>query len=199
MRLAHGWRLVAPPEVSREVVRDFVRPAVRAVPGSLAARVGPCEIALWPGLGAASSRWERTAAKVRIEVATSDTSAHDVATEVLFCVGQELWEHLADEECEEYLRLLQAEVEAGVAGEIDEVAFDEKRRLLAVPRSRQRLMRYAGASFASTAAEYVHCLWHDVTVREGPEHLPARQLRKRLELMAAWFPPNRGYSLFPED
>jgi hypothetical protein len=54
-----------------------------------------------------------------------------------------------------------------VTGEIDEQALEEKRWLLSsavLARSRNRLLRYAGASFASTAAEYVHCLWHDVTV-----------------------------------
>jgi hypothetical protein len=34
------------------------------------------------------------------------------------------------------------------------------------------------------AAEYVHCLWHDVTIRTGEEYLPAPQLRRRLELLA---------------
>jgi hypothetical protein len=46
-------------------------------------------------------------------------------------------------------------------------------------------------------AEYVRRLWHEVTVRTGPDYLPAAPLRRRLELMARWFPPNRGYRLFP--
>jgi hypothetical protein len=51
----------------------------------------------------------------------------------------------------------------------------------------RRLQRYAGVSFASTAAEYIHCMWHDVTVRTGLEHLPAEWLRDRLEFMARFF------------
>jgi hypothetical protein len=95
---------------------------------------------------------------------------------------------------------LSAEIEAGVSGEIDEEALAEKRALLGSrvsARSRRRLERYARASFAGTAAEYIHCLWHDVTVRSGPEHLPAPWLRRRLQMLAGWFPPNRGYRLFP--
>jgi hypothetical protein len=59
-----------------------------------------------------------------------------------------------------------------VTGEIDELALDEKRALLA--GRRKRLDRYGGASFAGTAAEYVHSLWHDVTIRTGRDYLPAR-------------------------
>jgi hypothetical protein len=48
-----------------------------------------------------------------------------------------------------------------------------------------------------TAAEHVHCLWHEVTIRIGPDYLPAERLRQRLKLMARWFPPDRGHRLFP--
>lgn len=111
--------------------------------------------------------------------------------EVLLCVGQALWETTTPAEREAWLRVIGAEIEAGVEGEIDEDALREKQALLGgleSARSRRRLLRYAGASFASTAAEYVHTRWHDVTVREGPEHLPARWLKVRLELMQRWFP-----------
>ncbi len=86
-----------------------------------------------------------------------------------------------------------------MSGEIDEQALEEKRSLLASrvhARSRRQLARYGRAAFAGTTAEYVHCLWHDVTVRTGPDHLPAPQLRRRLELLAGWFAPDRGYRLF---
>jgi len=35
-----------------------------------------------------------------------------------------------------------------------------------------------------------------VEVRSGPDYLPAPQLRRRLELLSLWFPPDRGYRLF---
>ena|SRR2546430_12785496 len=91
-------------------------------------------------------------------------------------------------------------VRLGVSGEIDEEALKEKRALFsrrACARSRTHLERYACASFAGTVAEYVHCLWHDVTVRTGREHLPSVWLRRRLQLLARWFPPDRGHRLFP--
>jgi hypothetical protein len=96
--------------------------------------------------------------------------------------------------------LLCDEISMGFEGEIDEQALEEKRSLFesrSHANNVKRLTGYARASFAGTVAEYVHCLWHEVTIRTGPDHLPAEPLRRRLELMARWFPPNRGYRLFP--
>ncbi len=124
---------------------------------------------------------------------------HDVAMEMLLCVGQILWEETAPAEQQQWLEQLRREIDAGVTGEIDDQALECKQRLLATAasaRSRRRLTAYARASFAGTAAEYVHCFWHDVTIRTGPEHLPAEWLRARLQLLARWFPPSPGRRLF---
>jgi len=66
----------------------------------------------------------------------------------------------------------------------------------AASRSMRHLEAYARASFAGTAAEYVHALWHDVTARSGPDYLDAGRLRIRLKLLASIFPPDAGYRLF---
>ncbi len=203
-RLAHGWQLVVAPDLAPEIVREFVRPAVRAAPGAMAQRVGDCRIVLTARLegptgGELSSRWSALGGSLEIVVATAGVSAHDVAIELLVCLGQALWEKTTRAEREAWWMLLGAEIEAGVEGEIDEAALREKRALLASrvsARSLRRFQKYAGASFAGSAAEYVHCLWHDVTIRTGPEHLPAPWLRRRLEMLARWFPANRGYRLF---
>ena len=63
--------------------------------------------------------------------------------------------------------------------------------------SPKRLENNGRASFAGTAAEYIHCLWHDVSIRSGANYLPAGPLRRRLELVSRWFPPDRGHRLFP--
>jgi len=200
-RLAHGWRLEAAPGLPVELADGFVRPAVRAVPRALAARLKPCRIRLLERLEGPeqASQWTEGEAGLEIAVACDGVELHDAAMELLVCLGQALWGQLAPAESSTYLILLCDEVFACVAGEIDEEALAAKRRLLSgrlAARSRRRLQDYARASFAATAAEYVHCLWHDVTVRIGPEHLPAPQLRRRLELLARWFPPDRGYRLF---
>ena len=96
--------------------------------------------------------------------------------------------------------LLCDEISMGIEGEIDEQALEEKRTLFksrSHANSGRRLTRYGRSSFAGTAAEYVHSLWHEVTIRTGPDYLPALPLRRRLELMARWFPPDRGHRLFP--
>lgn len=186
--------------VPAELIRDYLRPAVRAVPAAMAARTKIRLIRVSPSLDEpeAGSRWRRSLEAAEIWLA-ADADPHDVAMELLICVGQILWEELTGDERSQWLERLQREIEAGVTGEIDELALEAKDRLLATAaaaRSMRRLEAYARASFASTAAEYVHCLWHDVTLRTGPEHLPASWLRARLELLERWFPPNPGYRLF---
>ena len=201
LRLSHGWRLSRSSGMSQSLVREFIRPAVRAVPSSLAGRLGSCRVSLPAEVAAnVASRWTITEGGLEVLVTTKDFEEHDVAMELLLCLGQALWERLSDAELRAYWMLLCDEISAGIEGEIDEQALEEKRSLFErrshAGRAAQ-LTRYGCASFAGTAAEYVHCLWHEVTVRTGPDYLPAQPLRRRLELMARWFPPDRGHRLFP--
>ncbi|MGP8247566.1 MAG: hypothetical protein ACLQVN_24025 [Bryobacteraceae bacterium] len=164
-------------------------------------RLGACHIAI-PGETdpEEASRWTLTRNALEVSVAMAGMEDHDVAMELLLCLGQALWEKLSDMELRVYWELLHQEVSAGVEGEIDERALEEKRALYAersYGRCVRQLTRYGRASFAGTAAEYVHCLWHQVTVRAGPDYLPAPALRRRLKLLARWFPPDRGQLLFP--
>ena len=197
----HGWRLDLAPEAPADLASDLLLPALRAVPAAMAARLGPCRIRVVSSLERPeiSSRWRRRQAETEITIAFGELDPHDIAMELLVCLGQLLWEVTRQEERAAWLEQLSREIEAGVEGEIDEQALEAKQRLLAgaaSARSRKRLQQYACTGFAATAAEYLHCLWHDVTIRTGPEHLPAECLRARLELLARWFPPNRGYRLF---
>ncbi len=175
--------------------------ALRAVPRAMTARLGRPRVSLAPRLdGDAASQWTRSPGLLDIRVATAEVDEHDVALEALLCLGQALWESTSPAEREAWWKLLDAEITAGVVGEIDEDALREKRALLAgrhSARSRRRLERYGRASFAATAAEYVHCMWHDVEIRSGSDYLPAACLRRRLELFLRWFPPNPGQRLWP--
>ncbi len=199
LRLAHGWKLMRSPGLPDALVREFIRPAVHAVPASMARRLGHCRISVEIADATVASQWTETEAGLEVSVMTVGSEDHDIAMELLLCLGQALWERLSDGELREYWLVLDQEIRAGISGEIDEQALEEKRSLLASrvhARSRQQLARYGRAAFAGTAAEYVHCLWHEVTARTGPDYLPAPQLRRRLELLAGWFPPDRGYRLF---
>jgi hypothetical protein len=201
LRLAHGWTLTYGLGISPALLSDFIRPAVRAAPSSLGRRLGFTRIAI-PGETEAheASRWKWTKAGLDASIAAEGVDGHDVALELLECLGQALWEKLWEAERRAYWKLLDDEIRAGVQGEIDEPALAAKRALFesrAQASDAAALLRYGRASFAGTAAEYVHCLWHEVTVRTGPDYLPAPALRRRLELMARWFPPDRGYRLFP--
>jgi len=67
-----------------------------------------------------------------------------------------LWEKLSDREIREYWLVLDQEIRAGISGEIDEQALEEKRSLLASrvhARSQKQQARYGQVAFAGTAAE----------------------------------------------
>lgn len=201
MALAHGWSLVSA-GAYKPLATEWLEPAVAAIPETIATRIGPCQVALVEKLPepTATSRWTRTEHGITIELAAAGLEPHDVGMELLLCAGQILWELARQGEREGFLKLLAAETEAGVEGEVDEEPLRQKRRLMlsaASARNIHRLERYIRASFAYTVAEYIHCLWHDVTVRSGPEHLPPQWLRRRLEAVERWYPPNPGYSLYP--
>ena len=201
LRLAHKWILSSDSGISESLVREFIRPAVRAVPSSLARRLGPCQITLLAQAEAdVTSRWTTTDRTLEVSVTTGEFEEHDIAMELLVCLGQALWERLSVAELSAYWTILQDEINSGIEGEIDEQALNEKQSLLdsrSRANSARHLERYGCASFAGTAAEYVHCLWHDVSIRSGANYLPAEPFRRRLELMARWFPPDRGHRLFP--
>jgi hypothetical protein len=168
----------------------------------MAQRLGHCRIRFVPQFDdpISTSQWSETDNGVDVAVATFDADEHDVVVELLVCLGQVLWERLFAVERDAYWKLIDTEIREGVEGEIDEEALSAKRELIANSAhagSAQYLEQYGQASFAATAAEYVHCMWHDVTIRTGPDYLPAIHLRRRLRLLARWFRPNPGYRLFP--
>jgi hypothetical protein len=168
----------------------------------MARQIGFARISCVVDLGSpnVASKWTASGRELRISISIGGRDGHDVAMELLLCLGQALWQKLSPGQLKAYWLLLDSEFLAGIGGEIDEDVLREKRALLGgriSAASDRRLGRYGCASFAGTAAEYVHSLWHAVEVVSGPEHLPAKQLRRRLELLQAWFPPDRGHRLFP--
>src|ERR1035437_3139415 len=111
LRLAHGWTLVRGPSLSAALVREFIRPAVRAVPSSLARRLGSCRISLPAEVATGvASRWTTANGGLEVAVTAAGIEGHDVAMELLLCLGQGLWERLADGELRAYWMLLCASI-----------------------------------------------------------------------------------------
>ncbi len=193
-RAAHGWTIEDHAGLPPDRIREFFFEPIEEVPASIAGRIGPCRISISERLEPdAASRWRTgEGSETLIELACAGVEPHDLALELLVCLGQLVWESASAEEQTGYLRLLEAELAEGVTGEIDEDVLPLKASLLRNPSSRGHLKRYTAASFASTLAEYIHCLWHDVTVRAGPEHLDSEVLRERLEFFERRFPPDPG-------
>ena len=101
---------------------------MRAVPSSMADRLGPCRISLLPlGIPAITSQWDESDSGLEVRVTISGLEEHDVAMELLLCLGQALWGRLSAHELRGYWTLLEREICEGVTGEIDEQALEAKR------------------------------------------------------------------------
>jgi len=66
--------------LSEALVREFIRPAVRAVPSSLVRRLGSCRISLPAEVAAGvASRWTITNGGLEVSLMTAGIEEHDVA------------------------------------------------------------------------------------------------------------------------
>ena len=196
----------------------MVREPVQAVPVAMAQRLGKVRVLAVayiacldsgdvvsrqkPKGEAHTAAWVETAERINLLLACRELDAHDTGFELLGSVAELLRPRLTHSELTAYSHTLEEEIRQGVRGEIDEDSLSAKQAYLA-SRSRRRFRaqfeRYRDISFVSTAAEYVHGLWHDVQIRIGPDHLPVAHLRRRMDLMAELFPPNPGYHVFDEN
>lgn len=198
--LSHGWTLhsLGP----RDAV-DVLREPAASVPAALAELLGQLCLYAVPYIGCEGSRffmaseqpagedhssvWLELTDGIHLFLAFEGSTAHDTGFELLAAVGELAVPRLDDARFSAYAQLLSRELAEGAQGEIDEDAFAAKQATV---------IDYTAVSLASTIAEYVHALWHDVELRQGPEHLGPEWIRRRFELLAEWFPPNTGQQLF---
>lgn len=216
--LPHNWEMHSAAALTPAEERTIIREPAEAVPASIAARLGRLRVLVVPWVACFetgdqvsltkpkgethSAVWLETSERIHLVLPCRELDPHDTGLEFLASIAELLRPRLADHELERFNRLLQAELRAGIAGEVDDDARAAKQPLTGSRPRRRRspelFEHYRDISFVSTTAEYMHGLWHDVQVRLGPEHLPVRELRRRLMLLAEMFPPNPGYSLFAE-
>jgi len=215
--LTHDWEFHSALTLSPAEERTMVREPVQAVPAPIAQRLGKVRLLAVayiacletgdvvcrqkPKGEAHTAAWIEAPERINLLLACRELDAHDTGFELLGSVAELLRPRLTHSEIVAYSQILEEEVRHGVRGEIDEEALAAKQAYLASKngrRFRAQFERYRDTSFVSTAAEYMHGLWHDVQIRVGPDHLPVAQLRRRMDLMAELFPPNPGYRVFDE-
>jgi len=215
--LAHDWEFHSALTLSPSEERTMVREPAEAVPAVIAERLGKVRVLAVPYIAcletgdvitrlkpkgeAHTAAWVEAPERINLLLACRELDAHDTGFEFLGSVAELLRARLKGVELTAYTELLEEEIREGVAGEIDEEARNAKSAYLASLKGRRQhahFERYRDISFAGTAAEYIHGLWHDVQIRIGPDHLPVPQLRRRMDLMAKLFPPNPGYRVFDE-
>jgi len=216
--LAHGWELHSSAPLTPAEERTMAREPAQAVPATIAQRIGKLRVLIVPYVACLesgdavcsskpsgethSSAWVESPERISLVLPCRELDAHDTGFEFLASIAELLRPRLTAAELERFTTLLEDEIRAGVSGEIDEEAQRAKQALLGSRtsrRSRAQLERYRDTSLVSTLAEYMHGLWHDVQIRVGPEHLPVEQLRRRMSLLAEFFPPNEGYRVFAEE
>ena len=217
-RLTHDWEFHSDVTLSPAEERTIVREPVQAIPAAMAQRLGKVRILAVayiacldsgdmvtrqkPSSEAHTAAWVETPERINLLLACRELDAHDTGFELLGSTAELLRPRLTPSELAAYNQLLEEEIRHGARGEIDEDALTAKQIYMPARggrRSRAQFERYRDVSFVSTAAEYIHGLWHDVQIRIGPEHLPVAQLRRRMNLMAELFPPNEGYRVFDEN
>jgi hypothetical protein len=215
--LAHNWEFHSELTLSPAEERTMVREPAQAVPATIAQRLGKVRVLGVPYLACRetgdviswvkpqdethTAAWVEAGDRINLLLACRELDAHDTGFELLGSVAELLCPRLTDAEATQFNQLLEDEIHHGVRGEIDEDALSAKGAYLAARASRRfraQFEQYCNASFVSTAAEYMHGLWHDVQILIGPDHLPVKQLRRRMELMTKLFPPNPGYLVFDE-
>lgn len=215
--LSHDWELHTAVPLTPAEERTMVREPAQAVPAAIAERLGKVRVLLVPFVACSPSgdlvnftkpkgethtaTWVETSERINLVLACRELNAHDTGFEFLASIAALLRPKLSREELERYTQLLEQELARGVRGEIDEEATTAKQSVLgrrSWRRNRAHFEHYRDVSLASTVAEYMHGLWHDVQIRVGPEHLPVAQLRCRMNLLAEMFPPNLGYRVFAE-
>lgn len=214
--LAHGWELHSAVPLTPAEERTMVREPALAAPEALAERLGKLRVLVVPYLACLeggdavsfskptgqthSAVWMAADDRTNLVLASRELDAHDTGFEFLASLAELSLSKLSAGEIERYTLLLEEERRLRISGEIDEEALTAKKTCASSQhpwrKSRALFDQYRDVSFASTLAEYMHGLWHDVQIRVGPEHLPVAQLRRRMNLMAEFFPPNAGYSIF---
>lgn len=114
-----------------------------------------------------------------------------------------LAERLQDDIRLAYYKLLREELNQRVYGEVDEASWRIKQSLVRRARrftgESKAFVEYARQSFEDSMTLYLHGICCDIDVEAGPQQLPSRYVRRRLELVRSFYPLPEGYALFPEE
>jgi len=213
--------------LSEDDRRELLEEPVAALPPSLAALLPEIRIFLVPYLCRTRARHQQEAGDTFIATEPPESGESVPSSTVLeldgavlaFAVkGAEVADHhyrfyraiaelVADSLPggipKEYEALLEAELKAGVHGEVDDASWRLKNELTRRDRNfkrpTDRLREYVRQSFIDTLTLYLHGICCDIDVEPGPRQIPSNYLRKRLQLLKELFPPPQGYAVFPED
>lgn len=211
--------------LSEEDLKDYLDEPVAALPPVIAARLPDVRILLVPYLEkpvstrSAGSPYVATEKPVEARSLSAGSVVDKGGAVLAFAINDAevadyhyrlysaLSELIAGKKGEsvpaEYVKLLRAELEKGVHGEVDEPGWRLKLELSesdpGAAKQSRRFKEYCRQSFMDTLTLYMHGICCDIDVETGPRQLPSIFLRKRLKLIKGLYPPPQGYAVFPED
>lgn len=208
--------------VAEEDLRDYLQDPVAALPPSIQAILPKLSVFFVPylekpnGKGEELVTFEKPAEKSQsaaaqfnspagavIVLAIKDREVAEYHYYFFRAVATLAAEHVSAEIEEAFNRLLREELSHRIHGEVDEPGWQLKQSLLRhqsnVRRETKAFRTYAHQAFIDTLTLYLHGICCDIDVETGPRQLPSRFLRRRLELLHSYFPPPRGYAVFPEE
>jgi len=201
-------------------VHQYLEEPLAALPPALAASLPRIEIVLAPFLERANGRgdyvcFERPPDHRQIpatRLVTPDAAAlafaikeEDIADyHYAFynaIAGLVRWEEQSPAR-KAFTERIREELRTEVHGEVDDKAWQRKQALLrrpsAIAKEGKIFNEYVHQAFEDTFTLYLHGICCDIDVEPGPRQMPSRHLRRRLELLAQYFPPPAGYAVLPE-
>ncbi len=225
--LTNKFSYFAAVPVGEEDVKEYVEEPVAAIPPALAAWLTPVCIALVPYLERANGKDRNGSAPGYVcfeppqegrAAASEKYISGDLATILLAVKDQPVADchyffyrevaelaamSVSEDHFNQFSTLLREELRARVHGEVDQQGWRLKellmRRQTNLRRETKLFKEYARQAFIDTLTLYLHGICCDIDIEPGPRQLPSRYLRKRLVLLENFYPPPKGYAVFPEE
>lgn len=208
--------------MSEEDLKEYLEEPVAALPPALGAALPKISILLVPYIEKAKAKASTAADYISIErppqgrisasthlrlgeetvlvFALKDQEIADYHYRFYHLLATLTGDHWTEEVESGFSRVLREELNADAHGEVDEPSWRLKQALRRSKGARngRAFREYARQSFIDTLTLYLHGICCDIDIDTGPRQLPSRFLRKRLLALETFFPPPKGYAVFPE-
>ncbi len=220
--LERGFSYLKMAPIADEDLREYLHEPIGSLPSNVCEAITPVRIVLAPYLervdpsgvpvvtGSAPEKNKRLRSAYLLDdgatlfFAVSEEHPSEYHEIFFNTIAHLLSRRVGREAQGRYAALLVTEIEQRVSGEVDDPSWERKQGLPRRtaddrPSTKSKLFReYVAQSFTDTMTLYMHGICCDIDVETGPQKMPSRWLRKRLEALYEMFPPPNGRPVLPE-